>query len=367
MNDKLTFWKKLKISITDFDRYQDLAAEKIGKTIIYIVIMMLIFSFVIAGLYTYKCVTILGSVRKYIENNIETIAFENGKLSIVPNNKEKEIKLLFENTNSTMQLIINTNINNEQEKNDKIEEIKSSENGILILNDRILIKNSLTMAPQEYQYESYAEQLNITNLDKQTILNYLSDESMMPIIMASIVSIFCYMFMIYFSSVLVDILVFSAMGYIFTIIARVKIKYSAVYNIAAYSVTLPVILNLIYFIVNFFTGFTIKYFEIMYTAVASIYIITAILMIKSDIIKKQIELAKIIEEQDKVREELKRREEEKEQEERERQKKEEEKKRKQKEKDDQKDEPEEEKKKTKKKKENGPDINIGKEPEGNNV
>ena len=55
-------------------------------------------------------------------------------------------------------------------------------------------------------------------------------------------------------------------------------------------------MNIIYFIVNSFTGFTIKYFEIMYTTVATIYIATAILMIRSDVIKKQIELNKIIEE-----------------------------------------------------------------------
>ena len=43
----------------------------------------------------------------------------------------------------------------------------------------------------------------------------------------------------------------------------------------------------------------------MYTAIASIYIITAILMIKSDVIKKQLELNRIIEEQERVREEIK--------------------------------------------------------------
>ena len=69
----------------------------------------------------------------------------------------------------------------------------------------------------------------------------------------------------------------------------------------------------------------------MYTTIATIYITAAILLIRSDVIKKQIELTKIIEEQDKVRLELERRkEEEKEQEEKEKQKKEEDKKEKKK-------------------------------------
>ena len=64
----------------------------------------------------------------------------------------------------------------------------------------------------------------------------------------------------------------------------------------------------------------------MYTALASIYIITSILIIKSDVMKKQLELNRIIEEQERVRQELKRKEEEeKEQAEQERRKREREK------------------------------------------
>ena len=149
----------------------------------------------------------------------------------------------------------------------------------------------------------------------------------------------------YLPSTLIDIIILSVFGYVVCSITRMRLKYSAVYNIAAHSVTLPIILNLVYFVVNAFTGFTINYFEIMYTTVASIYIATAILMIRSDVIKKQIELTKIIEEQEKVRAELQRREEEqKEQEEKERQK--------------------QEKRKQKEKKEDD-EGNIGKEPEGN--
>ena len=126
-----------------------------------------------------------------------------------------------------------------------------------------------------------------------------------------------------------------------------KIKYSALYNIAAYSLTLPIILNIFYVIVQAFTGFQIKYFEVMYTTIASIYVATAILMIRSDVIKKQIELTRIVSEQEKVREELKKREEEeKQQEEKERQKKEEDKKR-------------------KKEKEKDEEDNLGEQPEGN--
>ena len=165
-----------------------------------------------------------------------------------------------------------------------------------------------------------------------------------------------YIFIIYLSNILVDMLLLAILTYIVTRIAGLRLKHSAVYNIATYSLTLPIILNIIYFVVNAFTGFVIQYFQLMYTALASIYIITAILIIKSDVMKKQLELNRIIEEQERVRQELKRKEEEeKEQAEQERRKREREK-REKKEK--------EKKEREEKKEEKG---NLGNEPEGDNA
>lgn len=116
----------------------------------------------------------------------------------------------------------------------------------------------------------------------------------------------------------------------FGICSNLRIKYKAAYNIAVYSLSLPILLNLIYAVINILTGYTISYFSIMYMAITCIYIITAILMIKADVIKKQMELSKIIQEQEKIKLELERQEEEKrQQEEKEKVRKEDEKKRKQ--------------------------------------
>ena len=137
------------------------------------------------------------------------------------------------------------------------------------------------------------------------------------------------------------------LAYIASRFSGLRLRYSALYNIASYSLTLPIILNIIYVVVNRLTGFTIEYFQIMYTAVATIYIITAILMIKSDVIKKQMELRRIIEEQEKVKQELKQKEEE------EKEKREEERRRKQRE--------------EKEKEKNENDGEIGNTPEGDNA
>jgi protein MNN4 len=157
------------------------------------------------------------------------------------------------------------------------------------------------------------------------------------------------MFIIYLSTTLLDAILYSFLGYITGISVNLRIRYKNVYNVAIYSMTLPIILNLIYMIVNILTGYTIKYFSILYMAITCIYVIAAILIIRSEIIKKQIELSKILEEQEKVRQEI---------EEKERQKKEEE----EKEKIRKKDEKERQEQK-KKKQENKKTPKTGENPE----
>ena len=345
--EKLTFWKKLKYSIFDFDKYQELAAEKVVETIGYIAILLLVFTLVVAGIYIYKFSVTISDARNYIDENIETITFENYKVDIILYNHEKVTTI--QNEEIGMNVIINTSLQNEEELSQAIEEFTSQGNGILILKDRILVNNELINKPITYSYKTLSEQYNINKIDKQELLNLLSFDTIKPLLVTIFGVLFIYFFAVmYLPSTLIDIIILSVFGYVVCSITRMRLKYSAVYNIAAYSVTLPIILNLIYFVVNVFTGFTIKYFEIMYTTVASIYIATAILMIRSDVIKKQVELIKIIEEQEKVRAELQRREEEqREQEEKERQKQDEEKKR-----------------KSKEKKESD-EGNIGEEPQGN--
>lgn len=345
--EKLTFWEKMKISIFDFERYQELATEKIVKTICYIAILVLIFALVIAGMMTYKFSVTIANIRDYINNNIENIHFENNELSIITKNNEKVTTIQDEETN--IKVVLMTQIEDEKQIQKSINEMNSEENAVLILKDRILIKNEIITKPITYSYKTVAEQYNINKIDKQKALNLLSYDTLKPVIFVMFGMFFVYFFLIaYLPSTLIDIIILSIFGYIVSAITKMKLKYSAIYNIAAYSLTLSIILNTIYAIVQGLTGFTIKYFEVMYTTVASIYITAAILMIRSDVIKKQIELNQIIEEQEKVRQELQRREEE--QEEKDRQRKEEEKKRKKEEREKQKEEKE----------------NLGKAPEGNN-
>ena len=281
--EKLSFLKKVRISIFDFDGYQELAAEKISRTIGYIVLLILIFAIIISLTYTFQFNALIGNVREYINNEISEIKYENYELSIIPNEKqvssenqvqgnqedevnnepaiEDEQKVMKIDSNELIpaKIIINTETTAEEEIQANINEISSSQNGILILKDRIIIKNEFSTNLAEYTYKTISEQYNINKIDKTEILNMLSGQAINRVLIIFFITILLYMFIIYVSTMLIDILLLVVLTYIVARISGLRLKYSAIYNIASYSLTLPAILNMIYFVVNRLTGSTIQY------------------------------------------------------------------------------------------------------------
>ena len=155
----------------------------------------------------------------------------------------------------------------------------------------------------------------IDNLTKQISENYGETNQAFIYIGVFVIS-YLYMFVINFISIAIDIILLGAFGYFTAIIIRLHLKFSAMCKIALHSLTLPIILNMVYILIKTFTSFEIKYFELMYISIAYIYIVTAVLMIKYDVMKNQQELNKIIQEQEKVRQEMERKKQEEEEKER---------------------------------------------------
>ena len=83
-------------------------------------------------------------------------------------------------------------------------------------------------------------------------------------------------------STITDVLVIALIGYIISKIINKKFSFTNTFNIAVHAITLPVLLGAIYYVLNTFTGFYMKYFSIMYTSIATIYMMTSILLITSD-------------------------------------------------------------------------------------
>ena len=340
------FFKTVLKSIKDFDKYEQFGLEGMGRTCLYILQMVAIITIIVVAVLIYQFSTTMQSAVIYFNDNVQEMSYTDGILTVNSNQK------LEVDTNSTIaqKIIVDTSDLTDEQIEQYRTDLNDLNSGIILLKDKILIKNEMLTAITETTYTDILSQYNITNLDKQSVLDYIYANQSQVYISVAIVE-FIYMFAIYLTSILMDTLVIALLGLIVSRIAGMKIKFSACFSMGVHALTLPIILNILYIILNAFTGYTIKYFQIMYTAISYIYMVAAILIIKSDYIKRQMELDKLKSEQEKVRAELDR----------------------QKEEDRKEEEKRKEEKKEQKEKESGEDVvkkkdsNPGEKPEGSNV
>lgn len=163
-----------------------------------------------------------------------------------------------------------------------------------------------TIVNNDEQMQIMHNQLADNGIDLKLVdelINYVKNNNNAELYLTFGLSTAVYIFATYFILGLFDALLVCIVGIIISRITRIRLKYKPIYIMSIYALTLPIILNCIYIIVNVFTGFTIGYFPIVYNVIAYIYVVTAILMIKTDFIEQQRELMKIISEQEKVRKE----------------------------------------------------------------
>lgn len=341
---EISFLKKLIISIKDFEKYPELASKSWLTITSYLIKLLLIFTIIISFASVYDLSKQVNNVINYIKEELPEFAFANGELKV-----EQNEPIIYENMDNLFNtIIIDTNVE-EETLNTYKEKVQNTNNAIILLKEKALLKTQVTNGLVEYNYNTIAETYKINEFTKNEVLKYFSTTNLMLMYIGIFIMVAIYMFILYFASIWLDIVLLGALGYFTALILRLHLRFSAMCKVAVHSLSLPILLNAIVILLETFTTFRIQYFEIMYIGVSYIYIIAAILMIKSDVIKNQKELIKIIEEQEKIKQELEKQKE-KEEEEKEKQKKEKQK--------------EEQRKKEKKEQK---EKNVGNEPQGENA
>ncbi len=290
---KMSFFKRVLISIKDFDKYKIFVIEKLGKSIKYAFILALILMIFIAASFTVKYGSIIDNTLNYIKQDLPDFTYENGNL-----NFNIDEPLVLENGESQKNISYKVIIDTKEVSQEKIDEYKQKiglyNYGIVILKDKLIINSSLVSQTIEQNYKELGEKYGIVeSFNKQNMIDYINSYNIVSIYVQIFILLYIYLFASYFITMLLDAILLAILGIITSRIARVQIKFSGLYSIGLHALTLPIILNVIYIIVNTFTGFYIKYFDIMYTTVSYIYIVAAILSMKSDLIKQQIEIGKI--------------------------------------------------------------------------
>lgn len=279
-------YKKLWYSITKFEKYPEMATEGVGRAILYLVWLMTIFAIIVAVGLVYKFNGLAKSGINYIDKNINEITYKNGELSI---------DLLDSNVKTNIgNVIVDTRDLTGEERQKYESNSNSNQLEIIWLKEKVIVKMGQNV--NNYYYKTILDEFGITEFNKSSLVNYLSEKMSSPQIYISYaIAMIIYVFIAYFISTLMDVLFLSIFGLLTALIAKIKMRYRAVFNMSVYAITLSTVLQLIYVFINLFTDFNIKYFDLMYTAIAYICLTAAIFMIKSDVIKQQLELMKIIE------------------------------------------------------------------------
>ena len=286
-NMKMNFFQKIKTAIFNLEKYGLFVTEKLGKSIKYMFLLILIFTICYAGIYTYDISKMIDKGMHYIENELPefTLSEEgNIKFESSVNGYDKDYNFKIEN------------IEKDELENKDLNKYYDYSSTLLLLNDKIIFISNGQKIEYSYNYIQESFGLEIENkTDLIENFNNFGGKGQLTAILA--ITLFISFLTANIYQIILDCLIVAIYGYFVARINRIKIKFGTVITLAIYSLTLSTILNGIYVIVYYFTKFEIEYFSWLYIIIAYINITAAILMIKTDLIKQVMELRKIEEEQ----------------------------------------------------------------------
>lgn len=153
-------------------------------------------------------------------------------------------------------------------------------------------------------FEQFFEGIEVPEDVKQDAIYVLENTPQSQMVLVYFVVTYLTNFLAHFLITISDIIMIVLLVYIATMFSRIRFKTSVLFNISCSAITLSVILKAGYIIINMINGFEIKYFDVMYTSVAFVYAIAAIMIIKSELIKNEQEVMHIISEQEKNKQEF---------------------------------------------------------------
>ena len=339
---KQGFFMSIKNSIFNFDSYQDFALEDMKRGIFYFLKLTVLFSVIIAIVFSIlQVVVTIPNAKNFIASDIPDFSYSNGILDV-----KSDETVTIDNIADQVLIIADTKDLDETKINEYKDKINLYDIGVLVLKDKVYLKNSYAgTGLQEIPMSDIGSIYGKNEFTKQDIVNDINSINMISLCISLAFTVFLGFFITYLIMSILDIIILALLSNIVAMLLRVRMKVSALVNISVHAMTLPIILLLIYAIVLMTTGFEIKYFNIMYRGIAYIYVITAVFLIRQNLIKQQMELTTIVQKQKELKQQL----EEKEKEQQE-----------PKEKDEQKDKKEDESNDKKEEKDN----NVGKEANG---
>ena len=163
---KLGFFKRIFVSITDFDIYQRFAAENIKTAIIYILKFMLLFSVLVSIASMYKLNVMFKQARDYTLTELPNFEIKDGILKF-----DMEENIIIENDENTPQILILDS--NPENLTSNLEKLKLYKTGIGVLPDKIVI--NFNGFYTEETYSKLQTQLGLDTFNKDILIDKLNN------------------------------------------------------------------------------------------------------------------------------------------------------------------------------------------------
>ena len=278
--EKIGFFKRVKMAIFNLEKYSIFKNERFSKALKYLAMLVLIVTIILAFASTVELSKEVGKLIDYVKSKeFPDFEIKDGKLEA-----DKVLISYDEEYNSS--LIIDTNKEISNEKIDEYKEkVKGSSYSAILLNDKIIYNfgtdEAIVNDGLESTYNNVTSLIGVKNISKDKLIkDYLNSDSLFKLKSALFVYAFLTIFLLNILTLFEDVLIIGLFGWIAAKISKVALTLSNTMSLAVYSLTLSIILSTTYSVVYSFTGFEIKYFEIMYMIIAYIYIVAAIMIMK---------------------------------------------------------------------------------------
>ncbi len=293
-NKKIGFFSRIKIAVASLENYSLFVEEKPLIAVKYFFLIVLVLALVISGIQTFDAIQKIQKGYQYVKNEMGDFSYENGTLNfsekVYAYDSEYDFYLIADTTDE---------ITDEMLQEYKTQ-VKSS--GLIFLQNKVFYKSGNSEV--EYQLADLSKQYGIITLNKAKLVEEVESIGMMGIGITIFIAVCLSMYIIELVSTFIDWLMITIFSLIVARVCRIHMLWKHGFNISIYALTLSIILSILYNIANYMTGFYTQYFRVVYLLISYVYVVAVILMIKSDLLKQEVEVGRIIQTQKKIHEEL---------------------------------------------------------------
>lgn len=200
------FFKKLWWSIVKIEKYPNMAAEGFGRAISYLAKIVLILAIVLCLGIIYQTYGVVQERIDYLETSFPEFSYKDGILTV----ESDEIIRISSEDSFVGEVIIDTKTDNEEEVNKYIAEVENVGEGLVVLKDRVIVKNAQIAGDIRYNYKDIASQFNLNEFNKQDVINYASGSQMISLYISLFLTLLIYAFVMYFLITLSNAVLLSA-------------------------------------------------------------------------------------------------------------------------------------------------------------